>query len=101
MRPELVVALESNNSIAAEQLRHVLQNTGRLSALYEAYAETRVVAPLMREWHKFAAGRPTEDDGSGGQGLMDSAGHLIGSVSFKNRGFRMCLLTWRQLFISL
>jgi len=40
VRPELVAALESNNSIAAEQLRHVLKATGQGVTLIHCSAQT-------------------------------------------------------------
>ena len=52
--PELVAALESSDSITAEQMRDVLKMTGREAALATAYAETRVVRPTVQEWNAFA-----------------------------------------------
>ncbi|EEH60806.1 uncharacterized protein MICPUCDRAFT_30910 [Micromonas pusilla CCMP1545] len=55
LKPELVKALTASDAIKAEEIRDVLKITGRLNALTATYAETRVVAPMLREWNAFHA----------------------------------------------
>ena len=57
-RPELVAALAADDAIRAEEMRDVLKVSGRVSALVSAYAETRVVTPLLREWQAFDDAAP-------------------------------------------
>ena len=57
-RPELVAALAADDAVRAEEMRDVLKVSGRVSALVSAYAETRVVTPLLREWNTFDDAAP-------------------------------------------
>lgn len=52
-RPELVSALAASDTIRSQEMRDVLDVSGRVSALFSAYADTRVVEPLLREWSGF------------------------------------------------
>ena len=57
-RPELVAALAADDAVRAEEMRDVLKVSGRVSALVSAYAETRVMTPLLREWNTFDDAAP-------------------------------------------
>ena len=53
-RPELVSALAAGDVARAEEMRDVLHVSGKIQSVFSAYAETRVVEPLLREWKAFA-----------------------------------------------
>ena len=53
-RPELVSALAAGDVARAEEMRDVLHVSGKIQTVFSAYAETRVVEPLLREWKAFA-----------------------------------------------
>ena len=65
-RPELVSALAASDVVRAEEMRDVLFVSGRLSALFSAYADTRLVEPLLREWRTFTP--PSGGNTRGGLG---------------------------------
>ena len=57
-RPELVSALAASDAARAEEMRDVLHVSGKIQTVFSAYAETRVVEPLLREWKAFTGETP-------------------------------------------
>ena len=53
-KPELVSALAASDTARAEEMRDVLHVSGKIQTVFSAYAETRVVEPLLREWKAFS-----------------------------------------------
>ena len=60
-RPELVSALAASDAARAEEMRDVLHVSGKIQTVFSAYAETRVVEPLLREWKAFSFKRANTD----------------------------------------
>ena len=60
-RPELVSALAAGDAARAEEMRDVLHVSGKIQTVFSAYAETRVVEPLLREWKAFSSGKASTD----------------------------------------